>query len=491
MFVDGTDAVTLDPHASPDVAYSFNLIRGPAEPLVEYRVDAGPNGPVVSVGPRIASEWHTDDSIVWDFTLNEGVMFSDGTPCDADAVRQNFERIISMNLIAGRLGPISSVEAPDARTVIITLPAPNANFIYPMTQMLMISPTAWKANETGGDLGQAWAAENIVGTGPYVIKNRTKGSETNMAADPKYWRGWAGTHAQDVTVRVVKEAATRSLLLQSGEAQLVNNISVADLTKLETTSGVAVSHVQAPGVQMAGVRFKGPTADVNVRQAITWAFDSEGFIASVMQGRADAAHGLIYPEFPYFNPSIPAITQDMDKARSYLAKSGSPNGGFKLTFLILPGFAPFQTDMATIWQQNLSELDITLDIQPMTAVAEYFASLENPNGADLWAWLGAAQTPDHNFQARRQWATGYERPKGVNGGYSNPELDDLLDQDQRTTDPAQKKTIWFRAQEILNQDMPFIPFFIPYAYQTKRDNLQGVPQNPFDLVPNYYDVAVL
>ncbi len=485
-FVDGTDAVTLDPHASPDVGYSFNLIRGPAEPLVEYVVK--PDGSI-DVGPRLAKSWKTTDSIVWDFELNSGVKFHDGTSFNAAAAKANFDRILALKLgPSGRIGAVSKVEAVGDSTVRITLPGPNSNFIWPMTQMLMISPAALQTN-AGADNGQKWAAENVVGTGPFMISSRTKGSETIMKRFDGYWRGWSGNHVDTVVVKVVKEAATRRLMLERGEANIANNIAVADLGALESNADVVVTHVQSPGVQMAAARFRGPLKDVNVRQAITLAFDAEGFIKSVMQGRGEVARGLVYTEFRYFNKDIPAIKQDMAKAKSLLAKSATPNGGFELTLLILPGFAPYQTDMAQVWQENLKQLNIKLNIQPMTDVSTYYASVEDEQrGADLWAWNGAAQTPDHNFQARRQWHTDYKRPRGVNGGYSNPRLDALLDEDLRTVDDSRKRQIWADVQKILYDDMPFVTFFTPLLYWVKRKGVAAAPQNPFDLVPNYYNI---
>ena len=187
-----------------------------------------------------------------------------------------------------------------------------------MTQMPMISPTALQAN-AGSDNGQKWAAENVVGTGPFLISSRTKGSETIMKRFDGYWRGWTGNHVDSVVVKVAKEATTRRLMLERGEAQVANNIAVTDLAPLESNKDIAVSHVQGPGVQMAAARFRGPLKDVNVRQAITYAFDAEGFIKGAMQGRGDLARGLVYTEFRFFNKDIPSIKQDLVAQLTYVA----------------------------------------------------------------------------------------------------------------------------------------------------------------------------
>jgi ABC-type transport system substrate-binding protein len=355
--------------------------------------------------------------------------------------------------------------------------------------MLMISPSAWQAHEQNNDRGQQWAAENIVGSSAYVIQSRVKGSRTVMKKWPGYWRGWKGKHVDTVVVDVAADAATRKLMLTSGQAVEANTIAPTDLADLSRNPDIVVTHIQAPGVQMAGVRFSGPTADVNVRRALTYAFDSVGFIKSALSGRGDLARGLIYPQFPYFDKSMPTYKLDLDRAKKYLADSAYPKGGFSLKFLIIPGFAPYQSDMAAVWQEGLKQLDIDLEIQPMASVASFYASVQDPKGADLWAWSGAAQTPDHVFQARRQWATGYEYPRGVNGGYSNNQFDGLINRIAATDDPKKLKPMWTQAQQILARDLPFIPFFIPQIYAVRRKGWNGLPQNPFDLVPNYYRVS--
>jgi peptide/nickel transport system substrate-binding protein len=486
VFVDGADAVTLDPHASPDASYSFNLCRGPAEALVDYQVTS--HG--VIAAPRLAKSWkHNADASVWDFTLQSGVKFQDGTPFNAHAAKANFDRILALNLVpAGRLGgsaTVKGVTAVNDHVLRFTLAAPNAAFINPLALMLMISPTAWNAHIQNNDYGQAWAANNVVGTGPYQIANRIKGSSTTMQKWDGYWGGWKGHHVNTVVVDVAGDPATRALMLQNGEADIANGIATANLKSLRADPSVLVHYVQAPGAQFAGCRFSGPLADANVRRAMMWAFDSVGFIKSSLQGAGSVARGLLYTEFPYFDKSMPVIKQNMTKAKQYLAQSTHKNG-FSATFLVLPAYVPYQADMASVWQENLKQLNIDLKIQAMASTAAFYASIQDPNGADLWAWTGAAQTPDYIFQARRQWGTGYEYPRGVNGGYSNPTFDSLMTAIASTDDPKTLKADWSKVQKILLNDVPFIPLFVPTNWQVKRKGWKGIPQNPFDLVPNYY-----
>src|SRR5207248_5105317 len=138
VLLDGQDAVTLDPHSAPDVAYSYNLQRGPAEALLQYVLK--PDGSV-DVAPLLAKAWSAKDNQVFTLQLQEGVKFQDGTSFNSAAVKFNFDRIMALKLTpAGRLPKIANIETPNDTTVVFTLEGQSTDFQYPLTQMLMISP---------------------------------------------------------------------------------------------------------------------------------------------------------------------------------------------------------------------------------------------------------------------------------------------------------------------------------------------------------------
>jgi peptide/nickel transport system substrate-binding protein len=236
------------------------------------------------------------------------------------------------------------------------------------------------------------------------------------------------------------------------------------------------------------MRFRGPLADLNVRKAIALAYPYEGLVKSTFRDKADLPRGFLYSKHPYHDSSVQPSKQDMAQAKEFLAKSAFPNGGFELTILILPAFGFYQPAEAQLLQDSLKDLNIKVNIQPMAELATYYKSVEDEAaGADMWAWSGAAQTPDYNFQARRQYHSQFKRPAGVNGGYANPKVDALLEEDQKTVDPAKRKQLWADLQKIVNDELPALFIATPFQFLTRREELQGVSLNPFNLVPNYYN----
>ncbi len=124
----------------------------------------------------------------------------------------------------------------------------------------------------------------------------------------------------------------------------------------------------------------------------------------------------------------------------------------------------------------------------MPEIAQYYASMEDEaKGADMWAWQASTQTPDFNFQGRRIFFSANKRPAGVNGGYANPRVDELLLEDQKTADPARRKQLWSELQKTITADQPALFLAVPLQFLTRREELQGVPLNVFNFVPNWYN----
>jgi peptide/nickel transport system substrate-binding protein len=221
-----TEILTLDPHQN-DSYDARKAQHGAYESLLEYTVKDGK----VDVGPGLAASVKTDDAKVWILTLQRGVRFMDGAPFNAEAVKYNFDRVRGMKQApARRLPGIDSVETMDDSTVRITLASAQPAFSENLAVLLMVSPSAAKAHATADDpWGAKWMSDNAVGTGPYRVENWVKGQTVTLVKNPDYWRGWNGSHVEKIILHVVKEAGTRRLLLENGDVDLAEAISVDDL----------------------------------------------------------------------------------------------------------------------------------------------------------------------------------------------------------------------------------------------------------------------
>ena len=485
-----TETVTLDPHQN-DYDYSQKAQHGAYESLLNYVVKDGK----VDVGPGLAASYRTDDAKVWTLTLQKGVKFTDGTPFNAEAVKYNFDRIRGLKQPpAGRLPPIDSVDVVDDLTVRFTLKNAYPAFSENLTKVFMVSPTAAKAHSTADDpWGNKWLFDNVVGTGPYKVESWVKGQTVTMVKNPDYWRGWAGNHVEKIILRFVKEAATRRLLLETGDVDLAEGIGFDDLDALGKVPGVVVQGYEQPSLVHMMLRLKGPLKDVKVRKAIQLAFDYDGFIKGVLSGRARYPQGPLPSVVWAFDPTIPPVKQDMAAAKKLMAEAGYPTGGFSVQIATISPYGWFQPREAQILQANLKELGITATIQDFPDAAAYYAAIGTADkGPDIYAWSynNSFNDPEDNF--RRMY---YSKMFPENGGinyirYSNPKVDELIDKGLTLSKREERLPIYQELQRIINDDAVAIFAAQPTFYVTMRDTLKGYVWNPFAINGSYewYDL---
>jgi peptide/nickel transport system substrate-binding protein len=485
-----TETVSLDPHQN-DYDYSQKAQHGAYESLLNYTVKDGK----VDVGPGLAASYKTDDAKVWTLTLQKGVKFTDGTPFNAEAVKYNFDRVRGMKQApASRLPVIDSVDVVDESTVRITLKNAYPVFSENLTKLFMVSPTAAKAHVATDDpWGNKWMFDNAVGTGPYKVESWVKGQTVTMVKNPDYWRGWSGNHVEKIILRFIKEAATRRLLLESGDVDLAEGISFDDLDALSKVKGVIVLGNEQPSMVCMMLRLKGPLKDAKVRKAIQLAFSYDDFIKGVLSGRA------LYPQSPLptsvwaFDKTLPAMKQDLAAAKKLMADAGFPSGGFSVQIATISPYGWFQPREAQILQANLKELGITATIQDFPDAAAYYAAIGTADkGPDIYAWSfnNSFNDPEDNF--RRMF---YSTMTPDNGGinyirYSNSAVDALIDKGLTMSKREDRFPVYAQLQKTLMDDAVAIFAAQPQFFMTTRDSLQGYVWNPFSINNSYewYDL---
>ncbi len=192
----------------------------------------------------IAESWESNEDLsVWTFKIRPGVTFQDGSPVDAEAVRLNYERFLTLGL-----GPVNvlqrfvtdpaKITAPDESTVVFDLGVPQPQFPFALASTygpLIVNAKLMKEHEEDGDWGHIWAQTNAEGTGsgPYKITNFEPGQVLEMERFDDYWRGWDGEHFENVIIRVVTEVDTRRQLLEQGEADIVDDLTTEMFVALE------------------------------------------------------------------------------------------------------------------------------------------------------------------------------------------------------------------------------------------------------------------
>src|SRR5262249_43392881 len=173
------------------------------------------------VKPKLALSWtHSEDFKTWTFKLRPGVKFHDGSPFNAQAMKENFDRQkdpANKCRCAFYIGFIHDVQAPEELTLVYNLNDPQVNLpalISPSTVNNAIqSPTAWKTK--GDDYSRS-----PVGTGPFILKSWNAGDRMVLERNPNYWNK-GHPYLDRITLKPLPDAQSRFASLQSGEADIV------------------------------------------------------------------------------------------------------------------------------------------------------------------------------------------------------------------------------------------------------------------------------
>ncbi|MGD0613446.1 MAG: ABC transporter substrate-binding protein [Anaerolineales bacterium] len=466
------------------------------ERLVQYK------GNTTDIVPELATSWdQSADGKEWTFHLRQNVKFQDGTPFNADAVKYSFDRVLKINQgPAWMFASIDHIDVVDNYTVKFVLKTPFSAFLPALANIWgtgIVSPTAVKANEKAGDLGQAYMQDHMVGTGPYKFVEWVHGDHITLERNLDYWGGWpttsAGKPIDRVIIKFITEPATQRLQLEKGDLDIAMDISVDDLAQVSKESGMVL--VEQPSMMGTYIRFnvtKPPLDNIKVRQAILYAFDYNGMINQVMRGHAIQMQGPAAIGLPGHNDQLPIVKQDMAKAKQLMQDSGVKTP-LTLTYVYETG----QEDrrmVGELLQSNLAELGITLQIQtmPWESIWGKVSDKDKSQTPDLTAngwWPDYADVQDYLYPMYHssQWP-----PTSLNiGFYGNPQVDQLLDQALVTMDANTRYGLYEQAQQLIFNDTPDMDLYQKTMTIMMRDWVKGYVYNPiYTEAFNIYDMRI-
>lgn len=421
-----------------------------------------------------------DDATEWTFTLDERATFKDGSPVNADAVVYSIQRLIEINqgvawMFEGILEP-EAVEAVDPLTVKFTLNSPFAPFLHATTWIFVLNPAEVAANEVDGDMGQEWLVSNAAGSGPFTIARWEPGNLYEFTADPDYWKGWEGPHVDGFIHQVSQESSTKRIALQNGEIHVAWWLSPQDKMVLSSAPGVIVP--KEPAITTYTIKLNnavGPTSDVNVRRAISWAFDYEAMI-EVMSGFATRIAGPLSLSLAAAKQT-PFYETDIERAKEELAKSAEYADGFDIEFVFVTGLEE-ERQTGLIMLDQLSQLNINVQVTGMEWANAVSLFADPETSPQMFPIYSGSDYPDpDNFL----WQSFHSSSAGTWTGanhYSNPEVDQLLEEGRTTPDEAARAEIYDRVQDIVIDEAAEVYLWTPYEGYLHREEVQGYTFTP-------------
>ncbi len=475
IFSAPADATTLDPHNTTDTE-SDQVIGMVFEGLLGF------DEKLTIVG-RLAESWAVAaDGVTWTFRLRRGVSFHDGTPFDAEAVRQNFARVLDPMQKHKRLPlfvMVDRVEVADPHTVRIVTKYPFGAFEPTMAHISssIVNPTV--AGAKGLDFGKSAIATS--GTGPYRVVSWKKDQEIVLERVEDHWRGTSPTRR--IVYRPIPEGAARVLALEAGDVDVISRVPPPELKRLSASPDLVLLKTVSIGSQQFRFNMtKKPLNDRRVRQAISYAINRRAIVDQLMTGFATPSTSALTPIMRGY-ANLGEIPYDPDKARALLREAGYPNG-FKVKIATTPRY-PMGVELAEVLASQLKAVGIEAAIQVFEwgTMVQFWAGLPpEKNAQEIFIMGAGASTADADWGLRPIFQTAPTNENNY-GYYSNAEFDRVIESAMRETDDARRLALYKRAQEIVYLEDPGAVWIFDNSYiVAARKGVQGVQPSPLGVV---------
>jgi peptide/nickel transport system substrate-binding protein len=473
--------------------------RGIYESLIRLKGDSASE-----VEPLLADSWEAnDDASSWTFHLHPGVTFSDGTPLDAQAVKDNYVRTITIELgtqyIIGAFvpKPDKQIVVEDPETIRFDLAYPYPHFDVVMAAQYgtgLVSPKVFTEHSTGPkDQGHEWLLTHAVGTGPYVLDTFQAGDQVILKQNPDYWRGWDGDHFDQVIIRSIPEGSTRRQLLESGEVDIAYAGTAEDTAAIHADPRFVVGDFKNLDMTYIILGAYGPLASPEARQAMNYLFPYDDFLNTVMKGTLERAHGP-FPDLLFtHDPDVFLYDTDVEKAKELLDQAGVAPGT-ELTYEYYTGFGK---EAGLVMQQQLEAVGLKLklvekEFSAMNADLTTDRPVDQRANMYYWGWW-----PDYNDPSDYSWvifnsdAAPSACPCYNSGYYHNARVDQVIYDGFTETNDAKMESMFAEAQDIMTrQDPPIIPVGQQLDVTYFRTDIQGQVFNPlYILTWDYYALS--
>jgi len=399
--------------------------------------------------PGLAERWEIPDPLTYIFHLRPGVRFSDGRPLTARDVKWTFDSISTGTVLTPKAGSyrlIDHVETPDDATVIFHLKEPYSPLLWNLSNPAIgIVPAG-----SGADFNQ-----HLIGSGPFRLVRLEQDKEVVIERNPTYWG--TAPHLERVRFAIVPDTTTRALELRKGSADLEINALTADMVAtIETQRQLDV--MRSPGTPYAYLAFnlRDPILrDIRVRQAIAYAIDREPMIHYLWRDMARPAASVLPPESWAYDGDVRTYPHDPARARQLLDAAGYPErDGVRFHLAMKTSTEESTRLMAAVLQQQLRDAGIALDIRTFE-FATFYADVQK-GAFQLFSlrWVGGNEDP--NIFEDIFSSQSFPPRRANRGYYSNPRVDELIDDARSTVDRESRKRDYDEIQRIVAVDLPYV-----------------------------------
>ncbi|GAA5148866.1 ABC transporter substrate-binding protein [Microbacterium pseudoresistens] len=375
---------------------------------------------------RLASSYTvSDDGLTYTFTLNDGIVFHSGTPLTSADVVASLQAVRDDESMQGHseLAGVASIAAPDASTVVITLTAPDQNFLFSLT-----GPAGLVFQN--GDTTDLKAAAN--GTGPFTLGTWRKGSSISLNRNDAYWGEKAGVG--EVVLDYIPDFTAGVNAALDGSLDVLTAVDPNLAPQLEKSGDFVLTEGRTTDKgTLAFNNAKAPLDDVRVREALRRAIDHDALVAAVGAGQT------MYGPIPELDPGYEDLSDiapyDPERAKELLKEAGHEDLTLTLT---IPSF--YGTTVPQVLVSDFSKVGVTLKVNSVE-FATWLEDVYSNKDYDLSFVLHVEPRDFVNFANPDYYF-----------GYDNPEVQSLYAQAKAETDEKKSAELLAQAARLVSED---------------------------------------
>ncbi len=475
--------VTLDPAAAAEVgsaSYIVQIFSG----LV--RLDEN-----LQVQPDIAQNWDISaDGKTYTFHLRQDVKFQDGKPVTAADFKYSWERALNpatqsltaqtylndivgaSDVLSGKTTQLSGVKVLNDYTLEVSITSPIPYFLDKMAY-----PTAFVVDKTNVQSGSDWW-RHPNGTGPFKLQQWQADQLLVLQRNDSYY----GEKAKLNQVVFKLYSGDSMQLYQTGDID-VAYIGAAYMGMVtDPTNSVSKELAVFPELSISYLGFNTTTPpfdDVKIRQAFSYAVDKNRVLTLAANNIVPVANGILPPDMPGYNANLQGITFDVQKAKQLIAESKYGDISKLPPIVFTTGgwgnyISGLDGGVIAEWQRNLGVQVTVRQLEP-----EIYPYVLNQEKNEIFENGWIADYPDPQDFLELLFHTGNQNN---NSGYSNTQLDSLLERAATEPDSATRFKMYQDAEQIIVQDAPVLPLYFGRTYVLVKPYVKDFALSPLGYV---------
>lgn len=430
-----------------DGATMLKEVAGVVETLVN--VDSN-----FKLTPSLATSWERTGDFTWVIKLREGVKFHDGTDFNATTVKWCFERAAKENSSFTSYTAIKSVDVMDDYTVQLNTSIKTGEIPEALTNVAasIVAPSSVDASGK---------FDKPIGTGYFKYKSFDV-STGDFVCDvfDGYWGGAQTSGITERDIRSISDSSTRSLAVQNGEVDIVTDVPFSDLVSLQGNSNLSVLKYNTARTYFYTYNLnKEYLAAANIRKALIYAINREELVDKALLTVGGVPKGIFMDSVPWNNPDVNNYNYNVDTAKKMLDDAGFLDSdgdsfrdynGQKVTLNIVTGTRrPGNVLIAQATQGYFKAIGVDAKVSVLDGTA--LSGAQENGEFDLY--LSSAATgyvPSASYYLYQYYYSGSKNAQYA--GYSNPELDKLIEECKNMENSDEKNNLSKQAQAIAQDD---------------------------------------